>query len=179
MTISYRKRGAAPAATGSPGGKLTEAAGAVAEAPDGVTVAMSGTGPYAGRKLRFTPGEATRRGDYLLVRLTAASAEREKVVAVFDYLRQGRDPGRSGVSFSDPYDASGVHLLDARNVTLPLSYDVSRYDHACLCDNNLATVLRPGGERELRIWFPAPAADVREVTVDVPGKLRITGIPVT
>ncbi len=78
-----------------------------------------------------------------------------------------------------PYGASGVRLVDGVTVAHNLDYVTAKGGHRCLCDRLLNVAIPPGGEQVIALWFPAPAPGTTTVTLDVPGRLRLTGIPVT
>jgi hypothetical protein len=128
--------------------------------------------------IRFTAGPAQRRGDRLLVNLVAHN-DGSQDVSVFDYLNDGFWQRRGLNLGHNPYDDSGVRLLDGPNSSWPLDYAVEKLVHACLCDPDLADDLAAGAERTLPLWFPAPPAGATTTTLDVPDKFRLTDVPVS
>jgi outer membrane protein OmpA-like peptidoglycan-associated protein len=175
VTISYQTRTAAPGST-PPSAATTEAPrtkGVIGTAPDGVQVVLP-----SHATIRITPGSVTRRGGYLLVTLVAHNVGTQSAT-FFDYLNAGFWH-RQGLDLShNPYDDSGVRLLDGATAGYPLDYEIEKYTHGCLCDPDLADEIAPGAERQLPLWFPAPPPGTSTITVDVPDKFRITGIPIS
>ena len=171
VTISFPARDRPAAAP--PEAALPKTRGVQGTAPDGVEVAL----PLNRGVIRFVPGAATLRGPFLLVNLVARNVGEGKAT-IHDLLGQGVFTVRDEFDPFARYGAAGVRLLQGDTASYGLDYEVAPGDHRCLCDRLLNQAIPPGSERVLALWFPAPPAGTRTITVDVPDKLRITNIPV-
>ena len=170
VAITYRARGqAAPAPAKA---VLPETTGEQGRAPEGVEVAM----PLNRGTIRFAPGPATVRGPYLLLSLTARNVGDSKAT-ILDFLGQGVFTVRDEFDPYARYGTAGVRLLAGDTAAYGLDYESSPGAHRCLCDRILNKAIPPGSEQVLALWFPAPPAGTRTVTLDVPDRLRITDIP--
>jgi outer membrane protein OmpA-like peptidoglycan-associated protein len=176
VTISYQTPAATPGSTPSTApatAQLPKTKGVIGTAPDGVQVVLPSRST-----IRITPGPVTRRGGYLLVTL-AAHNDGAQTTTFADYLNNGFWQ-RQGMNLShNPYGDSGVRLLDGATASYPLDYEIEKFEHACLCDPDLADEIAPGAERRLPLWFPAPPPGTTMITIDVPDKFRITGVPIS
>jgi outer membrane protein OmpA-like peptidoglycan-associated protein len=176
VTISYQTRAATPASTpptAPVAPELPKTKGVIGTAPDGVQVVLP-----PNRTMRITPGPVTRRGSYLLVTLVAHN-DGTQTSTFSNYLNDGFWQ-RQGLNLShNPYDDSGVRLLDGATASYPLDYEIKKFEHACLCDPDLADEIAPGAERRLPLWFPAPPPGTTTITIDVPDKFRITDVPIS
>ncbi|MEU7901394.1 OmpA family protein [Actinoplanes sp. NPDC049118] len=173
VTITFRERGTAPGPRGTPVA-LPETKGEQGSAPDGVEVAL----PLNRGTIRFVPGAATVRGPFLLVNLTARNTG-ERKATILDLLGQGVFTVRDEFDPYAPYGAAGVRLLVGDTASYGLDYEIRPGSHRCLCDRLLNQPIPPQSEQVLSLWFPAPPAGTRTVTIDVPDRLRITGVPIT
>ncbi|MBB4762679.1 hypothetical protein BJ971_003235 [Actinoplanes digitatis] len=173
VTIAFRERRAAPAAAAGPA-VLPRTAGEQGRAPDGVEVAL----PLNRGTIRFVPGTATVRGPFLLVNLLARNTGDRKAT-ILDLLGQGVFTVRDEFDPYARYGAAGVRLLHGDTAAYGLDYELEPGRHRCLCDRLLNQAIPPGSEQVLSLWFPAPPAGTRTVTIDVPDRLRITDVPVT
>ncbi|MEU8607079.1 OmpA family protein [Actinoplanes sp. NPDC048791] len=171
VAITYRARG--PATPAPARAVLPKTTGKQGRAPDGVEVAM----PLNRGTLRFVPGPATVRGPFLLVSLTARNVGDNKAT-ILNFLGQGVFTVRDEFDPYARYGTAGVRLLAGDTAAYVLDYESSPGSHRCLCDRILNKAIPPGSEQVLSLWFPAPPAGTGTVTLDVPDRLRITGIPV-
>ncbi|MET8150962.1 OmpA family protein [Actinoplanes sp. NPDC005259] len=172
VTITFREQGAA-AGTAAPDA-LPRTEGAQGKAPDGVEVAL----PLNRGTIRFVPGPATVRGPFLLVSLAARNTG-DRNATILDFLGQGVFTVRDEFDPYARYGAAGVRLLHGDTAAYGLDYELEPGRHRCLCDRLLNRAIPPRSEQVLTLWFPAPPAGTRTVTIDVPDRLRITDVPVT
>ncbi|WP_199509328.1 OmpA family protein [Nucisporomicrobium flavum] len=183
VTVSFRatdKAGEKPTdkAGQEPAGKakqvpLPRTKGAQGTARDGVQVTL----PLHRGTVRFTPGSATVRGSFLQLDLVARNTGTDDAT-ILDYLGQGVFTARDEFDPYAPYGASGVRMISEDTMAYPVDYELAAGDHRCLCDRLLNQAIPPGSSRLLALWFPAPAPGTTSVTVDVPDRFRITGVPV-
>ncbi|AGZ42423.1 OmpA/MotB domain-containing protein [Actinoplanes friuliensis DSM 7358] len=153
---------------------LPKTKGEEGKAPDGVEVSL----PLNRGTIRFVPGAATVRGPFLLVNLTARNTGEGKAT-ILDFLGQGVFTVRSEFDPFARYGAAGVRLLQGDTASYGLDYELEPGDHRCLCDRLLNQAIPPGSERLLSLWFPAPPAGEKVITIDVADRLRITDIPIS
>jgi hypothetical protein len=179
VTISYQARGADAPATTTPADALPPVArGEVTgSGTAGVKVSI-GTGTLPHGTMLFAPKSVVRRGAYLQVDLSARNVGGDEAT-FWDVLGGGLWRDRKDPSSYLPTAASGVRLLDGDKMIYPLDYETGRYLHSCLCDKVLVEKVQPGAERVLSYWYPAPAAGQTTVTIDLPGRFRITGVPIS
>lgn len=173
VAITYRDRAPGAAAPAPARAVLPKTAGAVGRAPDGVEVAM----PLNRGTIRFVPGRATVRGPFLLVDLVARNAGDTRAT-ILDFLGQGVFTVRDEFDPYARYGTAGVRLLHGDTAAYGLDYESAPGAHRCLCDRILSRPIPPGSAQVLPLWFPAPPPGTATVTLDVPDRLRITGIPV-
>ena len=173
VAITYRARGGAAATPAPVKAVLPKTKGKQGRAPDGVEVAM----PLNRGTIRFVPGPATVRGPFLLVDLRARNVG-DNNATILDFLGQGVFTVRDEFDPYARYGTAGVRLLQGDTAAYGLDYETAPGDHRCLCDRILSKAIPPGSEQVLSLWFPAPPAGTTTVTLDVPDRLRITGIPV-
>jgi outer membrane protein OmpA-like peptidoglycan-associated protein len=171
VTISFPARDRPSAVP--PAAALPKTKGVQGAAPDGVEVAL----PLNRGVVRFVPGTATLRGPFLLVNLVARNVG-ERRATIHDFLGQGVFTVRDEFDPFARYGAAGVRLLQGGTASYGLDYELAPGDHRCLCDRLLNQAIPPGSERVLSLWFPAPPPGTRTITVDVPDRLRITGVPI-
>ena len=143
-------------------------------ARDGVQVTL----PLSRGTVRFTPGPATVRGAFVQVDLVARNVGDDKAT-ILDYLGQGVFTAREEFDPYAPYGTAGVRLLAGDTAAYPVDYELEAGDHRCLCDRLLNQAIPPGASQVLALWFPAPPAGTTTAVIDVPDKLRITGIPLS
>jgi outer membrane protein OmpA-like peptidoglycan-associated protein len=181
VTVSYRAaRTPTPAAqttapqTPAARAALPPAEGVVGTAADGVEIAL----PLGRGTVRFVPGAARLRGPFLQVDLVARNVG-DDPATILDLLGQGVFTARDEFDPYAPYGASGVRLLDGVTTAHGLDYVTADGGHRCLCDRLLNVAIPPGSERVIALWFPAPAPGTTTVALDVPGRFRLTGVPVT
>jgi outer membrane protein OmpA-like peptidoglycan-associated protein len=176
VAITYRARAGQATAPTKTKTVLPKTKGKQGRAPDGVEVAM----PLNRGTIRFIPGQATVRGPFLLVSLTARNAG-DNDATILDFLGQGVFTVRNEFDPYARYGTAGVRLLQGDTASYGLDYERDRDDHRCLCDRILSIAIPPGSERVLSLWFPAPPAGTGTgtVTLDVPDRMRITDIPLT
>lgn len=173
VAITYRARGGAAATSAPARAVLPATKGRQGRAPDGVEVAM----PLNRGTIRFVPGPATVRGPFLLVSLAARNVGDTKAT-ILDFLGQGVFTVRDEFDPFARYGTAGVRLLHGDTAAYGLDYESAPGAHRCLCDRILSRPIPPGSEQILSLWFPAPPPGTGTVTLDVPDRLRITGIPV-
>jgi outer membrane protein OmpA-like peptidoglycan-associated protein len=173
VAITYQARGRAAPTPAPVEAELPRTRGKQGRAPDGVEVTM----PLNRGTLRFVPGPATVRGPFLLVDLTARNVGDTKAT-ILDFLGQGVFTVRDEFDPYARYGTAGVRLLHGATAAYGLDYETAPGDHRCLCDRILNKAIPPGSVQVLSLWFPAPPAGTTTVTLDVPDRLRITGIPV-
>ncbi|MGX6601343.1 OmpA family protein [Micromonosporaceae bacterium Da 78-11] len=147
--------------------------GVIGTAAAGVEVSM----PLLRGTIRFTPGRAVVRGQFLQVDLLATAVGDDQAT-IHDYLGQGVFTVRDEFDPYAPFGASGVRLLAADTVAYGLDYLTADRGHRCLCDRLLNQAIPAGSTQTIALWFPAPPAGTTTVVVDVPDKFRITGVPV-
>jgi len=179
VTITFREKRTVPVTpttTAAPVAPvaLPKTKGEQGKAPDGVEVAL----PLNRGTIRFVPGSATVRGPFLLVNLTARNTGDRKAT-ILDFLGQGVFTVRDEFDPFAPYGAAGVRLLQGDTASYGLDYEIKVGSHRCLCDRLLNQAIPPQGEQVLSLWFPAPPAGTRTITIDVPDRLRITDVPIT
>jgi hypothetical protein len=97
---------------------------------------------------------------------------------ILDYLGQRIFTARDEFDPYAPYGASGVRMFDGRTVAHGLDYVTGKGGHRCLCDRILNQAVPPGSERTIALWFPAPPPGTTAITLDVPGKFRLTDVEV-
>ncbi|GGL15757.1 OmpA family protein [Mangrovihabitans endophyticus] len=131
--------------------------------------------PLSRGTVRFTVRDARVRGRYLLLDLVVRNIG-DKDATLLDVLGQSPFTVRDEFDPYARYGASGVRLLAGATASYGLDYEVAPGRHRCLCDRLLNRPLPPGHQRVLALWFPAPAAGVRLVAVDVQDTLRISGV---
>jgi outer membrane protein OmpA-like peptidoglycan-associated protein len=173
VTIGYKpsiRAAPAPAPAAAPPPKTK---GRIVKAPAGFETAL----PLGRGTVRFTAGAAVVRGQFLQVDLLARAVG-DDPVTVLDYLGQGAFTVRDEFDPYAPYGASGVRLLTAGTIAYGLDYLIDDRDHRCLCDRLLNQAVPPGSEQRISLWFPLPPAGTRTVSIDVPDKFRITGVPI-
>jgi outer membrane protein OmpA-like peptidoglycan-associated protein len=173
VTVTYRARDRAGSTPAPVKAVLPRTTGKQGRAPDGVEVTM----PLNRGTIRFVPGPATVRGPFLLVDLTARNVGDSKAT-ILDFLGQGVFTVRDEFDPYARYGTAGVRLLQGDTAAYGLDYETAPGDHRCLCDRILNKPIPPGSDQVLSLWFPAPPAGTTTVTLDVPDRLRITGIPV-
>ncbi len=152
---------------------LPPATGAVGTAADGVEIAL----PLRRGTVRFVPRPARLRGPFLQVDLVARNVG-DDPATILDYLGQGVFTARDEFDPYAPYGASGVRLLDGVVTAHNLDYVTPAGGHRCLCDRLLNVAIPPGREQVIALWFPAPAPGTATVALDVPGRFRLTDVPV-
>ena len=176
VTISYAARpsGTAPSTAPEPRPSEPAATGVTGVAAEGVDIVL----PRSGQSVHISAGPAVRRGDRLVTTLVVRN-DGDETATLFDYLTENYEEVFTENRTVNPYDDSGVHLLDGDTVVLPLGYGLGEdYRADCLCDPDLAETMQPGAELRLPVWFPAPGPGTTTTTVDVPGKFRLTGVPI-
>ncbi len=178
VTISYRAAAGGPAASASAAppvaaADLPRTTGVVGPAAEGVEVTL----PLNRGTVRFVPRPARLRGPFLQVDLVARNVG-DGPATILDHLGQGVFTARDEFDPYAPYGASGVRLLDGVTTAHNLDYVTARGGHRCLCDRLLNVAIPPGREQVIALWFPAPAPGTTTVALDVPDRLRITGVPI-
>ena len=133
--------------------------------------------PLGRGTVRFTARPARVRGPFLQVDLVARNVGDEPAT-ILDHLGQGVFTTRDEFDPYAPYGASGVRLLDGVTTAYNLDYRTPQGGHRCLCDRLLNVAIPPGSEQVIALWFPAPAPGTTAVALDVPDRLRLTGVPV-
>ena len=177
VTISYAAK---PQTTPSPAPSATAASlpktkGVRGTAPDGVQVVL----PLRRGTVRFVPRPAVIRGPFLQVDLVARNVG-DGPATILNYLGQSIFTVRDEFDPYAPYGASGVRLLSGNTAFYGLDYPTGKEDdHRCLCDRLLNQAIPAGGEQVIALWFPAPPPGTTTITIDVPDKLRISGVPIT
>jgi hypothetical protein len=172
VTIAYRQTAAKPppqpAKTELPRTKGVRAIG-----PEGVEIAL----PLSRGTVRFTSRPARIRGPFLQVDLVARNVGDDDAT-ILDYLGQGVFTARDEFDPYAPYGASGVRMFDGATVAHGLDYVTDKGSHRCLCDRILNQAIPPGSEQVIALWFPAPPPGTTTVTLDVPDRFRLTGVPI-
>jgi outer membrane protein OmpA-like peptidoglycan-associated protein len=176
VTISYQpKPQTTPAATPAPSATtLPKTKGVRGTAAEGVQVDL----PLRRGTIRFVPGAAVLRGPFLQVDLIARNTG-DKPATILDYLGQRIFTVRDEFDPYAPYGASGVRLLSGSTASYGLDYLKDTDDHRCLCDRLLNRPIPVGSEQVIALWFPAPPPGTTAITIDVPDKFRIAGVPVS
>ncbi|AGL18262.1 OmpA family protein [Actinoplanes sp. N902-109] len=146
--------------------------GVQGKAGDGVDVQL----PLHRGTVHFTTGTATRHDAFLQVDLVATAVGGK--ATILDFLGQGVFTARNEFDPYAKYGAAGVRLLAGDTAALPLDYEREPGDHRCLCDRLLNQAIPENSSQTISLWFPAPPAGATTVTLDVPDKLRLTGIPI-
>jgi OmpA-OmpF porin, OOP family len=176
VTISYQaKAPTTPAPSATPATTaLPKTKGTLGSASDGVQVNL----PLHRGTVRFVPRPAVVRGPFLQMDLVARNVGQDDAT-ILDYLGQGVFTVRDEFDPYAPFGASGVRVLTGDTAAYGLDYLTAKGDHRCLCDRLLNQRIPPGGEQVIALWFPAPPAGTTTITIDVPDRLRITGVPIS
>lgn len=174
VTVGFEAgdRAAAPGPAAS--APLPKTKGVRGSAGEGVEVTL----PLHRGTVRFSAERATVRGMFLQVDLLARNVG-EDPATILDYLGQGVFTVRDEFDPFAPYGAAGVRLLTGGTASYGLDYELEPGRHRCLCDRLLNQAIPPGSPRVIALWFPAPPAGTRTVTIDVPDKFRLADVPVT
>jgi outer membrane protein OmpA-like peptidoglycan-associated protein len=176
VTISYQaKTPATPTPAPSPSAvALPQTKGVRGSAADGVQVVL----PLRRGTVRFVSRPAVVRGPFLQVDLVARNAG-DIPATVLDYLGQGIFTVRDEFDPYAPFGASGVRVLSGDTASYGLDYVTAKGSHRCLCDRLLNQAIPPGSEQVIALWFPAPPPGTTTITLDVPDKFRIDGVPIS
>lgn len=167
VTIAYR--GTADQAQDAP---LPSTEGKQAAGSDGVETTL----PLSRGTVRFRAAEARRLGPFVTVDLTATNTGTDDAT-ILDYLGQSVFTVRDELDPYAPYGAGGVRMLAGNTAVYNLDYRNENDRYRCLCDRLLNRALPPASTRTISLWFPAPADGITTIALDVPDRLRLTGIP--
>jgi OmpA-OmpF porin, OOP family len=181
VTVSYPPRTTTGTSTPSPSTPATAAplpatTGVVGTASAGVDVNLAHQNDPQAHPAHISAGPATRIGDYVLIDLTVRIGDVDSDISSF--LREPFNVPLNEFTTRDPYDDSGVHMLDGTSINYPVGYQISETSRSCLCDPDLAEKMAANSVRTLPIWYPAPPPGTTTVTLDAVGKFRLTDVPV-
>jgi len=174
VTISYAPKTRPAPAPSASAAILPKTKGVRGTAAEGVPVDL----PLRRGTIRFVPGAAVLRGPFLQVDLIARNTG-DRPATILDYLGQRIFTVRDEFDPYAPYGASGVRLLSGSTASYGLDYLKDEDDHRCLCDRLLNRPIPPGSEQVIALWFPAPPPGTTTITIDVPDKFRIGGVPIS
>jgi hypothetical protein len=137
-------------------------------------VVATRTGSKDGSSIELQLHPVLRNGSTAHVNLVlttdASKEDRIQLVGLFS-------DGDSRASDRTSWAADGIQLVDGKNAKLHLV--ASDGDGQCLCSRNLvATFLEAGAPLVISATFAAPAADVADVDVRIPGFGVVRGVPV-
>ncbi len=169
----------------TPGAAVTITDGATAPLPAATGPEATGSGPVAVQLREDTldvSATVTRHGGYLVgsLEVERTSAGKGQLTELFGTPTQGLDVGR-GLSYTTLI--AGAHnatLLAAGSRFFPGDYvrpDATGEDNrATLADQFLSAQLEQGQSVTVTVVWPDPGGDT--VTIDVPGRFRLTDVPI-
>jgi hypothetical protein len=152
----------ADAAAADPTAEPQSATGQVAAAPKG-SVASSG-GDQAGTK--FVVDSIVRGPDVLTLKFTLINDSASPLVTYDRFDASGYHGDRT---------MSGIHLIDT--VAKKKYFPVEDTDQNCLCSQEVADVA-PNSQVTLWVKFPAPPANVKKISIEVPHFIPLDDVPI-
>jgi len=156
--------------------------GASAKTPEAVAPGTGSTAPGQSRSPGVVP--MTLAGGRAHVELTALSrTSGNAVTGQFRISNDGSAELRLAVTLFEAGQAqkssvvaSGISLLDGTGNKLYMPLWTT--DNKCLCSDLSAKVVPPGGSADVYAVFPAPPADVRQVSVVLPHTVPLQDVPI-